>query len=152
MEKSAYYDSKIGIIKITYEKKVRKIELVDKMGNNEKSDITNRFINQISAYLDGRLKNFDLLDQVEIIGTDFQKNVWQALGQIPYGKTLTYKEIAQSIGKPQAIRAVGTAIGKNPIMIIIPCHRVIGSDGKLRGYAYGLDVKERLLSLEGVQI
>lgn len=148
MEKNAYYQSKIGIIKITYENKVRKIELVDKMGNNQKSDLTDRFMDQISAYLEGRLKNFDLLDQVEIIGTDFQKNVWQALGHIPYGKTLTYKEIAQAIGKPQAIRAVGTAIGKNPLMIIIPCHRVIGSDGKLRGYAYGLDVKERLLKLE----
>lgn len=84
-------------------------------------------------------------------GTDFQKSVWKALQEIPYGTTQTYAEIALKIGKPQAIRAVATAIGKNPFCILIPCHRVIGTDGALRGFAGGLPAKKWLLNFEKVQ-
>ena len=81
-------------------------------------------------------------------GTKFQMTVWNELKNISYGDIKSYKEIAEAIGKPKAIRSVASAIGKNPIMIIIPCHRVIGSDGKLHGYAYGLDLKKKLLAIE----
>jgi methylated-DNA-[protein]-cysteine S-methyltransferase len=101
---------------------------------------------QLEAYLSGKLESFDLKLAPE--GTGFQKTVWKTLCEIPYGETRTYKEIAVSIGKPRAYRAVGLANNRNPIAIIIPCHRVIGSDGKLTGYASGLDVKEFLLRLE----
>ncbi len=81
-------------------------------------------------------------------GTEFQKQVWNAVKKIPFGKTMTYKEIAQIIGKPKAARAVGFAVSKNPLPLVIPCHRVIGSSGKLTGFAHGLLIKKRLLDLE----
>ncbi len=102
---------------------------------------------QLEDYFSGKLESFDL--ELALEGTDFQKSVWKALCEIPYGETRTYKEIAVSIGKPKAYRAVGLANNRNPIAIIIPCHRVIGADGKLTGYASGLDIKEFLLRLEG---
>jgi len=102
---------------------------------------------QLEAYFSGKLKSFDLKLAPE--GMEFQKSVWKALCEIPCGETRTYKDIAISIGKPKAYRAVGLANNRNPIAIIVPCHRVIGSNGKLTGYASGLDVKEFLLKLEG---
>ncbi len=101
---------------------------------------------QLEAYFAGELKSFDVKLAPE--GTEFQKAVWNALKEIPYGETRTYKDIAESIGNPKAYRAVGLANNRNPIAIIVPCHRVIGADGKLTGYAGGLDVKEFLLKLE----
>jgi methylated-DNA-[protein]-cysteine S-methyltransferase len=101
---------------------------------------------QLSAYFSKQHQQFDL--PVSPSGTAFQKTVWQALCNVPYGKTASYQDIANAIGKPTATRAVGTAIGKNPISILIPCHRIIGTDRKLHGYAGGLDKKEFLLQLE----
>jgi len=101
---------------------------------------------QLQEYFAGKRKVFDL--ELAPSGTDFQKKVWQALLKIPYGKTATYKEIAAAIGHPKAARAVGMACNKNPIAIIIPCHRVVGSNGSLTGYAGGLEMKKRLLELE----
>ena len=101
---------------------------------------------QLEGYFLGKLKSFDL--KLASNGTDFQKAVWKALCEIPYGETRTYKDIAVSIGNPKACRAVGLANNRNPIAIIVPCHRVIGSNGKLVGYASGLDVKDFLLKLE----
>ncbi len=101
---------------------------------------------QLEAYFSGKLKSFKIKISPE--GTEFQKSVWKALCEIPYGETRTYKDIALSIGNPKAYRAVGLANNRNPIAIIVPCHRVIGSNGKLTGYACGLDVKEFLLKLE----
>ena len=101
---------------------------------------------QISEYLSGKRQKFDF--PYQMIGTDFQKSVWQKLCEIPYGETRTYKEIAESLGKPKASRAVGMACSKNPIWIAVPCHRVIGADGRLTGYAGGLDMKKSLLQLE----
>ncbi len=83
-----------------------------------------------------------------MIGSEFQKRVWQKLCEIPYGETRTYKEIAEALGKPSAGRAVGMACSKNPIWIAVPCHRVIGADGSLTGYAGGIDMKRALLQLE----
>ena len=101
---------------------------------------------QLSAYFDGRLRQFDL--PLDPAGTPFRKKVWQALRAIPYGQTRTYKEIALQVDSPRASRAVGQANHFNPVMILIPCHRVIGADGRLTGYAYGTDVKQFLLDLE----
>lgn len=103
-------------------------------------------IEQLNQYFAGERQSFDI--PLDIIGTDFQKKVWETLAQIPYGKTFSYKDIALKINNLKAIRAVGTANGRNPLSIIIPCHRVIGSDGKLTGYAGGLKNKAHLLQLE----
>ena len=101
---------------------------------------------QLSEYFSGKRNTFDL--KLNSKGTDFMKKVWRELLNIPYGETRTYKEIAEKIGNPKGARAVGMANNKNPIPIIIPCHRVIGKNKKLIGYALGLDMKEFLLNLE----
>lgn len=103
-------------------------------------------IRQLEAYFAGRLREFSLA--LAPGGTMFQRIVWDALRGIPYGTTVSYGEIARRIGKPQAVRAVGAANGRNPLPIVVPCHRVIGSDGRLTGYGGGLHVKEALLALE----
>ena len=101
---------------------------------------------QVWEYFDGKRKNFDL--PLNPQGTVFQKAVWSALQEIPFGETCSYKQIAEQIGNPKAVRAVGMANNRNPIAVIIPCHRVIGMDGGLTGYAGGLAVKQYLLNLE----
>ena len=107
-------------------------------------------VRQLQSYFAGERKHFDL--SLSLQGTDFQKTVWTALRQIPYGETISYKALAQTIGKPRAVRAVGAANGANPIPIIIPCHRVIGNDGSLTGFGGGLPLKKRLLELESHQL
>lgn len=104
------------------------------------------FIEQFAAYFAGRLHRFDL--PLAARGTPFQQSVWRALGDIPYGETVSYLEIAQAIGNPKAVRAVGAANGRNPLSIIVPCHRVIYRSGELTGYAGGLPIKRWLLALE----
>jgi len=101
---------------------------------------------QIDEYLNGTRRRFDI--PLLLVGTDFQKSVWSALMKVPYGCTSTYKRIAEDIGNPKAVRAAGSAMGANPIAIIIPCHRIVGSDGALVGYGGGMTLKERLLQLE----
>jgi len=101
---------------------------------------------QLMEYLAGERKEFDLPLALE--GTEFQQAVWKALLSIPYGQTRSYSQIAASIGNPKACRAVGMANNRNPVAIIVPCHRVIGADGRLVGYGSGLDIKEKLLNLE----
>ncbi len=101
---------------------------------------------ELEAYFAGRLKVFSV--PLAPRGTPFQQGVWSELVKIPYGETRSYRELAESIGQPAAVRAVGAANGRNPIPILIPCHRVIGSNGKLVGFGGGLDTKRRLLSLE----
>lgn len=101
---------------------------------------------QLEEYFKGERKNFDL--PLNLKGTEFQKKVWEALKQIPYAQTRSYKEIAMVIGNKNASRAVGMANNKNPCPIVVPCHRVIGSNGSLVGYALGLDIKKKLLDLE----
>jgi len=102
---------------------------------------------QLKEYFAGTRKEFEVPLDVE--GTEFQKKVWQQLQKIPYGKTISYKSLSERLGDVKSIRAVGKANGQNPIAIIIPCHRVIGADGSLIGYAGGLLIKEKLLHLEG---
>ena len=107
-------------------------------------------IRQLHAYFGGELEKFDLPLAPE--GTPFQLGVWRSLCDIPYGETISYGELAGRIGNPKASRAVGLANGSNPIPIVIPCHRVIGSNGKLTGYGGGLPIKEKLLALERRQL
>lgn len=105
---------------------------------------------QLTEYFDGYRKKFNL--PLQVAGTEFQKKVWGALCKIPYGKTICYRELAKLVGNPKAARAVGMANNRNVLPILIPCHRVIGADGSLTGYAGGLSVKEKLLAIEGVQL
>ncbi|MBQ2756755.1 MAG: methylated-DNA--[Oscillospiraceae bacterium] len=106
-------------------------------------DITER---QLKEYFNGERKTFDI--PLRRSGTEFQLKVWRRLSEIPYGTTKTYGEIAKEIGFPKAARAVGGACNKNPIIIVVPCHRVVGANGDMTGFACGIDVKEKLLELE----
>ena len=116
------------------------------MKQNKKHPVLQKTKQQLEEYFKGQRTDFDI--PIEFYGTSFQKQVWQALLTIPYGETRSYKQIAQQIGNEKAVRAVGAANGKNPISIIAPCHRVIGTNGKLVGFAGGLERKEILLSIE----
>jgi methylated-DNA-[protein]-cysteine S-methyltransferase len=107
-------------------------------------------ITQLEEYFAGRRRNFDL--PLELDGTDFQRSVWRELGEIPYGETVSYAELAIMVGRPQAYRAVGQANGANPIPIVLPCHRVLASGGGIGGYGGGLVMKRQLLTLEGVDV
>ncbi len=108
------------------------------------------YIDQILRYLNGKLVEFTF--PVDLVGTPFQTRVWKALSRIPYGTTISYRQLAKRIGVPKGFQAVGKANGANPLPIVIPCHRVIGSDGSLIGYASGVKTKEFLLRLEGAII
>jgi methylated-DNA-[protein]-cysteine S-methyltransferase len=101
---------------------------------------------QLNSYFMDKSQRFSL--SLDFVGTEFQKKVWKALLAIPFGETRTYAEIAKQIGNPKAVRAVGAAVGRNPISVIAPCHRVIGTNGKLTGFAGGLEAKTFLLELE----
>lgn len=147
--KAYFYDTKIGSIKIAEENG----QIVGIHFGKDKNDceiceapLIKEAAKQLCEYLDGHLQNFDL--PLAPKGTDFQQKVWKTLQAIPYGETASYKEIAIRIGNPKACRAVGMANNKNPIAIVIPCHRVIGANGKMVGYAGGLNIKENLLELE----
>ena len=105
---------------------------------------------RILSYFRGELRDFDF--ELDLVGTDFQKKCWNALRTIPYGQTCSYAELARKVGRPTAFRAVGQANHRNPVAIIVPCHRVVGSNGTLTGYGGGLEVKEQLLLLEGARL
>lgn len=131
------------------------------MGNHDKKGIYRKFQEarekdtevllqaaaELAAYFSGRLKTFTV--PVTVSGTDFQKAVWKSLQAIAFGELRTYGDVARAIMRPAAVRAVGGAIGSNPVSIIIPCHRVIGSDDSLTGFGGGLPIKQRLLEIEG---
>ncbi|SEM88040.1 methylated-DNA-[protein]-cysteine S-methyltransferase [Paenibacillus sp. OV219] len=106
------------------------------------------YCEELRQYLSGQLQQFE--QPLHLIGTPFQMSVWQALQHIPHGRTCSYSDVATELGKEKAVRAVGTAIGANPVLFVVPCHRVVGKDGSLTGYRGGMDVKEMLLKLEGV--
>lgn len=150
MKNTAYYSSKIGILKICYTNThITHLQFADAntdISLSIPSELSNRAIEQVREYLDEKRRYFDLPLQLQ--GTDFQLKVWKALCEIPFGETRSYKQITEKIGNSKAIRAVGMANNKNPIAVIVPCHRVIGSNGKLVGYAGGLKIKQRLLRIE----
>ncbi len=145
----AVYETKFGFITMSYED--NKILLIKKLHDTPtdfgvKTELTDKVFGQLIEYFNGTRKNFDF--PYEMRGTEFQKRVWNALCDIPYGETRSYKEIAINIGNEKASRAVGMANNKNPISIAVPCHRVIGANGKLVGYAGGVSMKESLLEIE----
>lgn len=146
-ESYAVYPFPLGRLKIGYDGDVViSLDRTKTSDSGTKTALTDLTYTQIMEYFEGKRRIFTF--PYELRGTDFQKKVWRALCDIPYGETRTYKEIAIAVGNPKACRAVGMANNKNPIAIAVPCHRVIGSDGKLVGYAGGLDMKEALLHLE----
>ncbi len=126
------------------EQKVPMASSLSEAGLEQK--ILQQAVSQIESYLDGKLLAFDL--PLEPEGSDFQQRVWKQLQKIPYGKTCSYSEVARRLQKEKAVRAVGTANGRNPLCLIIPCHRVIAADGSLGGYSGGLERKQKLLQLE----
>ena len=151
MLKNKYYKSPIGIINILYaEEGVYKITLVKSIPEDyfeeRKNDLGDKVISELKEYFNGQRKDFDL--HLIIQGTDFQRAVWKELRKINYGEIKTYSDIAKNIGKPNACRAVGNANNKNPFMIVIPCHRVIGKNKNSGGYAFGVDIRDKLLELE----
>jgi len=114
--------------------------------NNDSNHVLKSAVKQLKAYFSGTRREFDI--PLRPVGTVFQEEVWLALRSISYGETVSYSDIAKQVGRPKAVRAVGAAIGKNPLSIMIPCHRVIGANGKLIGFGGGLSTKEFLLNLE----
>ena len=151
MKSVFYYDTKIGRIEIEENgEAITKINFackdIEESIDKKETLLLKEAIKQLNEYLEGKRNLFDLPLAPE--GTEFQKKVWNALKEIPFGETKSYGEIAKIIGNEKASRAVGMANNKNPIMIVVPCHRVIGANGKLVGYAGGVEVKEMLLNLE----
>lgn len=148
-----FYDTKIGRIGIASNSDA--VTNVYFSGENtpsgmelKETELIKKAGEEINEYFSGKRNNFDI--PLEPEGTEFQKSVWDVLKKIPYGKTFTYKQVAEAVGNPKACRAVGMANNKNPIPLFIPCHRVIGSNGKLVGFGGGLDIKEYLLNLEKI--
>ncbi len=144
----AIYESPFGPVRMDYEGDVllrlRTVEPTKERG--EPTELTKKVFSQLQEYFSGQRQTFDF--PYELRGTEFQKKVWAALETIPYGQTRSYREIAQAVGNPKTVRAVGAANGKNPMWIVVPCHRVVGTNGTLTGYAGGIDMKRRLLELE----
>ena len=144
----AVYNTKIGKLKIEYENDVLTgiAYTENEKEQGIRSELSDKTVLQLEEYFDGRRKEFEI--PLKLIGTEFQKKVWNELLKIPYGETVSYKDIAIKIGNPIACSAVGMANHNNPILIIVPCHRVINENNKLGGYALGLDLKRKLLELE----
>lgn len=130
-------------------KKCGGVELVDESVHGKLSEVNSLAEKELIAYFEGELKNFTV--PVDLKGTEFQIKVWREVMKIPYGEVRSYGYIAKAIGKPKACRAVGGANNRNPVPIIVPCHRVVGSDGSLMGYGGGLEMKRFLLKLEGIR-
>ena len=146
-----YFESPIGTIEIGARSEcVTNLDFVDHPPQPTTHDtpILSLAIEQVAAYFEGRLTLFDL--PLDMKGTPFQRSVWQALRDVPFGRTASYQQMADAVGNPKAVRAVGAANGQNPVSIVVPCHRIIGKNGSLTGYGGGIWRKEWLLRHEGV--
>lgn len=142
----------IGFVQITgTEKGIYRINLEEEEGASEEASELSLCLEQLEEYFAGKRKKFDTLT-LKFEATDFQQSVWDALCSVPFGTTITYKQLAEKAGHPKAVRAVGTAMKINPIPIIVPCHRVLPSNGSLGGYAYGAERKKWLLQHEGITL
>ncbi len=146
-----FYETEIGIIGIEENNGfISNIyfgkENISKDIEIKETDMLKEASIQLNKYINGELKEFNL--PLSPKGTEFMNEVWRGLCKIPYGEVLTYKEMGEKIGRPKAARAIGLACNRNPIPIFIPCHRIVGSNGKLTGYLGGIDIKERLLNIE----
>lgn len=147
MEQTYCYETPIGYLTISDNgSAITKIQFGKTENGGTESILAKKAYKQLCEYFQGKRREFHL--PLEMEGTEFQKKVWKELLKIPYGSTCSYKDIAIGIGNEKAVRAVGGANNKNPLMIVVPCHRVVGISGALTGYACGLDVKKYLLDLE----
>ncbi|MEI7677303.1 MAG: methylated-DNA--[protein]-cysteine S-methyltransferase [Bacteroidales bacterium] len=149
MREVVYYQSPVGVLAIGIEKNVlASIEFTEKATQNSAtvSETARQTVMQLQEYFESKRTDFNL--PLTTKGTEFQQKVWKELERIPYGESISYHELARRVGNEKAYRAVGNANGKNPICIIIPCHRVIQANGNIGGYAYGSEVKQFLLELE----
>ncbi|MDY0234930.1 MAG: methylated-DNA--[protein]-cysteine S-methyltransferase [Gudongella sp.] len=148
MTNFAIYDFEFGKIKISYSDTaitfIKRVDEIEDIGKT--SEISNMAFEQLKEYFKGKRMCFDF--PYELQGTEFQIKVWKELCNIPYGQTSTYKQVATAIGNAKASRAVGMANNKNPLMIVVPCHRVVGTNNKLKGYVGGIELKKVLLDLE----
>lgn len=144
-----YYDSPIGLLMISADqRKLRGVALVSERKDEERPNfVTAQAVTQLKEYFAGQRTEFDLFFMYS--GTDFQRQVWSKLSEVPYGKLVTYGQLATAIGQPTASRAVANAVGQNPYLILLPCHRVVGSDN-LGGFTPGIEIKKKLLDLEGI--
>lgn len=146
-----YFESKHGLWRLEASKKgLTSLKLMENMhdqGDKNPSEITDLAVKELEKYFKKVLRRFSVPIDIQN-GTDFQREIWKELAFIEYGTTISYQKLANEIGNPGSVRAVGAANGANPIAIILPCHRVIGSDGSLTGYAYGTALKRELLLLE----
>ena len=144
----AFYQSPFGLLKIgAADGKVILVGIVSKQDEpNQPTALSAEVYRQLQEYFAGKRTMFTV--PYALNGTSFQQAVWTQIAKIPYGQTVTYKDIAQAIDKPRAFQATGRAVGANPLAILIPCHRVVGSNGELTGYAFGLEMKKALLNLE----
>ena len=144
------FNSPIGAVRLVEEGgSIIRIEFTDIADTSvTPTPLLHEVEHQITTFLRGERRQLDF--PIRMVGTPFQQRVWRALQQIPYGTTRTYGEIASAIGNPRASRAVGMACNKNPLLLIVPCHRVVGSNGKLVGFAYGTEAKRWLLELESL--
>ena len=144
----AFYKSPFGLLKIgVADKKIILVSIVPQQDEpHQPAPLSEEVYRQLQEYFAGKRTLFTV--PYAFTGTSFQQQVWAQIAKIPYGQTITYKDIAQAIDKPRALQATGRAVGANPLAIIIPCHRVVGSNGTLTGYAYGLHMKQALLQLE----
>ncbi len=145
----SYYTSPIGLIEIVgTPTAITELNFVeDRRPDAASHPNVRKAKQQVAEYFEGKRRKFDI--RLALSGTDFQQQVWQRLQTVPYGRTASYQDIARGIGSPAAVRAVGAANGRNPVAIIVPCHRIIGKNGRLVGYGSGLWRKEWLLSHEG---
>lgn len=145
-----FFQSPIGVLRLIADgQALHSIMLLEKAQESLPNPLTKQAVSELEEYFSGKRESFDIAIQPH--GTPFQLSVWSALSQVPYGKVVTYGQLAAAIGKPTACRAVANAVGKNPLLILLPCHRVVASNG-LGGFSAGLSVKRRLLTLEGVEI
>lgn len=148
---TVYYNSPAGEMEITVAgDRITSISFVDRVHNTtgKPSPVFKEIIKQLDEYFAGERKEFSL--GIELDGTDFQRYVWQELMKIPYGTTVAYSQLAQKLGTIQAVRAVANAVAANKLAILIPCHRVIGKNGNLTGYRWGMERKKQLLELESM--
>jgi len=142
-----YLESPIGILKITADDNyVHTIEETKSIGRINSNEVIKKMKQELTDYFDG--KTIDFKTPIRLIGSEFQKSVWKALQTVPYGKTASYKDIAIKINNEKSSRAVGNANNKNKLLIVVPCHRIIGSNSKLVGFRLGLEAKQYLLDLE----
>lgn len=148
-----YFDSPLGTIKVRGDVAGVQEVVFEEPLLNENNSVPSSLrpcVNQLQQYFASERRDFDI--PINPQGTAFQKTIWALLSQLPYGRTLSYLKLSSLYGNTKAVRAVAAAIGKNPILVITPCHRVVGSDGTLVGYAGGMDRKKKLLELEGYPI